>query len=454
MEQFTNKSLFYLLSFIFCAFLSVQCTEKQDEPYLTAETTKVEADASQTLVVLAFDSNTQWKVTAESSWLSTGGIKYGEGKGLLELTLLENGTTDERKCEVTVTPASASLTPLKFEVVQYGTDPVLSVVADTLKVPQVAGTETVEVTSNVDFEVVTEAEWLSVRQGQGSITVSYTENEETSVRESKIIVVSEAKNVSDTVVVVQEARTPAFLKVQSDLSLGYGFGTENVTVETNVDYEVETEAAWLTVSKTAKGISVEYEANNDPEARSTKITFRTLVDDITAEMAVTQEGKPLSKRQADSLALVTFYNNTNGESWKNKWDLSAPMNEWYGVNLTSEGRVWELNLWENNISGDLGDCLTVLEEVGQLHFSGNNLTGTLSPKFANLKKMRLFSVAGNNMEGSIPPEFGSMVNLENFYLDNNRFSGEIPQEIFDNPNWPRWEEFGFRRQQEGYGFTN
>lgn len=454
MEQFTNKSLFNLISLIFCAFLSVQCVEKQEEPYLTAETTKVEAEASQTLVVLAFDSNTQWKVTAESSWLSTGGIKYGEGNGLLELTLLENGTTDERKCEVTVTPSSASLAPLKFEVVQYGTDPVLSIAADTLEVPQVSGTETVKVTSNVDFKVVVEAEWLSVRQDQGSLIISYSENDVTSVREGKIVVVSEAKNVSDTVVVVQEARTPAFLRVQSDLSLDYGSGTENVAVETNVEYEVKTEASWLTISKTAKGIAVEYEANNDPEPRSAKITFRTLVDDITAEMAVAQEGKPLSKRQADSLALVTFYNNTNGESWKNKWDLSAPMNEWYGVNLTEEGRVWELNLWENNISGDLGDCLTVLEEAGQLHFSGNNLTGTLSPKFANLKKMRLFSIAGNNMEGSIPAEFGSMVNLENFYLDNNRFSGEIPQEIFDNPNWKRWEEFGFRRQQEGYGFTN
>ena len=123
--------------------------------------------------------------------------------------------------------------------------------------------------------------------------------------------------------------------------------------------------------------------------------------------------------------------------------------------LTEEGRVRELNLWENNIVGELGDCLTVLDEAVQMHFGGgNNLTGTLSPKFAQLHNLQMLAVQNNNMEGSIPAEFGSMVNLVNFYIDGNRFSGEIPEEILNCPNWPGWESYGFRRQQEGYGFTN
>jgi len=41
-----------------------------------------------------------------------------------------------------------------------------------------------------------------------------------------------------------------------------------------------------------------------------------------------------TQREQDSLALVAFYNSTNGESWyRNMNWLSGPISEWYGITV-------------------------------------------------------------------------------------------------------------------------
>jgi hypothetical protein len=48
-----------------------------------------------------------------------------------------------------------------------------------------------------------------------------------------------------------------------------------------------------------------------------------------------------------------LYAVTGGEQWENKrgWMSAAPLSEWEGVIINSSGRVTELHLYENNLSG-------------------------------------------------------------------------------------------------------
>ena len=52
-------------------------------------------------------------------------------------------------------------------------------------------------------------------------------------------------------------------------------------------------------------------------------------------------------------ALSALYDGTGGPNWKNKtnWLSFAPLGEWYGVTTDADGRVTELNLEDNNLSG-------------------------------------------------------------------------------------------------------
>ena len=47
--------------------------------------------------------------------------------------------------------------------------------------------------------------------------------------------------------------------------------------------------------------------------------------------------------------LISFYNSTNGTEWNQTWDLSEPVENWYGVTVI-DNSVVELDLSFNNLS--------------------------------------------------------------------------------------------------------
>lgn len=55
----------------------------------------------------------------------------------------------------------------------------------------------------------------------------------------------------------------------------------------------------------------------------------------------------------DRDALLALYWATQGAEWTNKqgWDTSVELGEWYGVTVNEQGRVTQLDLNENNLTG-------------------------------------------------------------------------------------------------------
>ncbi|MGK7391166.1 MAG: T9SS type A sorting domain-containing protein [Candidatus Cyclobacteriaceae bacterium M2_1C_046] len=102
--------------------------------------------------------------------------------------------------------------------------------------------------------------------------------------------------------------------------------------------------------------------------------------------------------RADSLALVDFYNQNGGDSWISKagW-LQDNISTWEGV-MVSGGRVTELVLPENNITGDLAPEITVVTELAKIDLSGNKLTGL--PDLTVLSKLTYLDLAENKLNFS------------------------------------------------------
>lgn len=78
---------------------------------------------------------------------------------------------------------------------------------------------------------------------------------------------------------------------------------------------------------------------------------------------------------SDSLALVSIYNATGGAGWTNKTNwLTSPVNAWYGVTVTN-GRVTGLNLFSNNLVGNIPTAISNLSALTTLDLNDNRLTG-------------------------------------------------------------------------------
>ena len=86
------------------------------------------------------------------------------------------------------------------------------------------------------------------------------------------------------------------------------------------------------------------------------------------------------------IALVGLFNSTGGSNWENNtnWLSHAPLGAWHGVTTDSNGKVTELDLSANNLSGSLPAALNELKDLKRLNVSDNaGLTGPL-PLVASL----------------------------------------------------------------------
>ena len=144
---------------------------------------------------------------------------------------------------------------------------------------------------------------------------------------------------------------------------------------------------------------------SDEPSRGTAST----ATDAPGPAAATAPPAASGSAETDRKTLVALYNATNGENWtiSDKWLSDAPLGEWHGATTNDDGRVVELDLSFNALSGEIPP------ELGSL---------------SNLKWLRLFD---NALSGEIPAELGSLSKLTELLLYGNELSGCVPSSLED-----------------------
>lgn len=134
---------------------------------------------------------------------------------------------------------------------------------------------------------------------------------------------------------------------------------------------------------------------------------------------------------SDREVLVALYEATGGADWieNDNWLSNKPIGEWYGVTVDESGRVIELNLSKNELSGAIPPELGNLTKLDWLILSENRLYGTIPSELGHLSRLSVLSVYSNQLSGSIPPELGNLTNLEGLSFSENRLSGTVPPEL-------------------------
>jgi hypothetical protein len=132
---------------------------------------------------------------------------------------------------------------------------------------------------------------------------------------------------------------------------------------------------------------------------------------------------------ADSLALVEFYNSTNGSGWSSSdnW-LTGAVSSWEGVTVTN-GRVTSLFLPFKNLTGILPYHIGFLQKLAFFGIPGNAVGGQIPSAIIFLNNLETLDLSDNQFTGGIPPLLGLNLKLQSVNLGRNNLSGQIPASV-------------------------
>ena len=172
-------------------------------------------------------------------------------------------------------------------------------------------------------------------------------------------------------------------------------------------------------------------AEPSPTPRATAEPTRQRVSLISTPQPTAVPSLAPTSPETDRDALVALYNATGGPNWfsNDNWLSDTPIGEWEGVTTDSNGRVTELFLRENQLTGEIPPELGNLASLEELHLCRNQLSGQIPPELGNLAILQELDLVQNQLSGEIPPELGSLANLTTLNLRGNELSGEIPPEL-------------------------
>ena len=173
-------------------------------------------------------------------------------------------------------------------------------------------------------------------------------------------------------------------------------------------------------------------------------SYREWLSAVPSHEGTGAECPPLSDREI----LEVLYDATGGPDWTDNenWLSDAPLGDWYGVDVDSDGRVTSIQLWANALAGLIPRELGGLSRLMRLSIGGtyntrgrrtfgNGVTGRIPPELGDLSQLRSLALHYNNLTGVVPPSLGNLANLQFLHLGTNpRLTGEIPAELGNLPN--------------------
>jgi hypothetical protein len=225
-------------------------------------------------------SNIAWSITGNPAWLTVSPTS-GTAGGPTTLTVTantENTNTTTRSATLTVSGTGA--TSKTVTVTQAGTGSSLLATPLTWSAVAAGGTQAITVTSNITWTVAKDQTWLSVSvpsgSNNGSLTITAAANTSAAARTGHVTI-SGTGVTTQTVNITQAAATASLSATPLAWSPTAIGGTQDITVTSNISWNVAKDQTWLSISATSgvnNGVlTITADANTATIARTGHITI-------------------------------------------------------------------------------------------------------------------------------------------------------------------------------------
>ena len=269
---------------------------------LIVSASRVDLAAEDTGFSLELQTNVDYTVSIDADWL-----EQVTSRGLKTETLTfscgQNYSTASREAVIRL---DSEIGEQEVKVVQagriedVGDHDFMNVSPPSLSLASDAASFTISVSTNVDYQVASNVDWITATvsgtTNASSVTFDVKANEGATAREGIITFTSSDGSMVRTVTVTQAGKEIPQLDISPAMfTLTSEEASIEVAVEANVKYTVSSSAVWLVspVSGLTESNSLTFDvaANEETSVREATLTFTSEDGSITRTVTVTQAGK-------------------------------------------------------------------------------------------------------------------------------------------------------------------
>ena len=323
------RKLLTFLKAVAIATLIAGCggTGTENEPEITPEikftedivTSGISVESAEQSITLSFSSNVAWSATVSADWLTISPSSGEAGKNSVKVEVEENRTGQPRSATITISDKE-STRKVSVTVRQEALKASLTVSPESLEFSANKGEEMLNVTSNTDWVITKDAEWITLDSDKGkglaTIAAGVTENTSLTSRTGSITVSTTDGSVKKTVSVRQSGADVIFTIDKNEFNVAAVGESFSVKVTHNIGYKINSQPDWVKQTGKASSGNVDTytfnaEANTSTEAREGVIVF---CNDNNECVPVTVKQAGANATLSVSPAELTFTANTESKS--------------------------------------------------------------------------------------------------------------------------------------------
>ena len=323
------RKLLTFLKAVAIATLIAGCggTGTENEPEITPEikftedivTSGISVESAEQSITLSFSTNVAWSATVSADWLTISPSSGEAGKNSVKVEVEENRTGQPRSATITISDKE-SMQKVSVTIRQEALKASLTVSPESLEFSANKGEEMLNVTSNTDWVITKDAEWITLDSDKGkglaTIAAGVTENTSLTSRTGTITVSTSDGSVKKTVSVRQSGADVIFTIDKNEFNVAAVGESFSVKVTRNIGYKINSQPEWVKqTGKVPSGNTDTYtftaEANTSTEAREGVIVF---CNDNNECVPVTVKQAGANATLSVSPAELTFTANTESKS--------------------------------------------------------------------------------------------------------------------------------------------
>ena len=323
------RKLLTFLKAVAIATLIAGCdgTGTENEPEITPEikftedivTSGISVESAEQSITLSFSTNVAWSATVSADWLTISPSSGEAGKNSVKVEVEENRTGQPRSATITISDKE-STQKVSVTVRQEALKASLTVSPESLEFSANKGEEMLNVTSNTDWVITKDAEWITLDSDKGkglaTIAAGVTENTSLTSRTGSITVSTTDGSVKKTVSVRQSGADVIFTIDKNEFNVAAVGESFSVKVTHNIGYKINSQPEWVKQTDKVPGGNTDTytfnaEANTSTEAREGVIVF---CNDNNECVPVTVKQAGANATLSVSPAELTFTANTESKS--------------------------------------------------------------------------------------------------------------------------------------------